>query len=92
MTTLRNEILPVKELSKRFVVAEHQKLQLLTPSKNTIEKTLVAKWGYSKVVGMKLQDVKNPRFDSSKVGDVNPISGMKYMETEFITETTWIFE
>jgi len=92
MTTLRNEILPVKELAKRFIVAEHQLLQCSTPSKNTIEKSLIAKKGYSKVVGMKLQDVKNPRFDASKVGYVNPISGMKYMETEFITETTWIFE
>lgn len=92
MTTLRNEILPVKELTKRFVVAEHKLLQCSTPSKNTIEKSVILKNGYSKVIGMKLQDVKNERFDPKKVGFVNPISGSQYMETEFKTETTWIYE
>lgn len=92
MTTLRNEILTVKELTKRFVAAEHKLIQCSTVSKNTIEKTLIKKLGFSKVIGMKIQDVKNPRFDKSKVGYVNPISGCKYMETEYITETNWIFE
>jgi len=92
MTTLRNEILPVKELSKRFVVAEHKLIQCSTASKNTIEKTAISKLGFSKVVGMKLQDVKNPRFDAKRVGEVNQLSGCKYMETEYITETTWLFE
>lgn len=41
---------------------------------------------------MKLQDLKNPRFDAKRVGEVNPISGCKYQETEYITETTWLFE
>jgi len=92
MTTLRNEILPVKELNKRFVVAEHKLIQCSTASKNTIEKTVISKLGFSKVIGMKLQDVKNPRFDAKKVGEINLISGVKYTETEFITETTWLFE
>lgn len=92
MTTLRNEILPVKELAKRFVVNEHKLIQCSTSSKNTIEKTVITKLGFSKVVGMKLQDVKNPRFDAKRVGEVNPISKCKYQETEYITETTWLFE
>ena len=92
MTTLRNEILKVKELKKMFVSEDHQLLQSSTPSKNTIQKTLVEKLGFSKVIGMKLVDVKNDRFDSTKVGYVNPISGMKYMETEYRTETSWILE
>jgi hypothetical protein len=92
MTTLRNEILKVKELKKMFVSEDHQLLQISTPSKNTIQKTLVEKLGFSKVIGMKLVDVKNDRFDSTKVGYVNPISGMKYMETEYRTETSWILE
>jgi hypothetical protein len=92
MKTLRNEILPVKELTKRFQVAEHQLLQCTTPSKNTIEKSFILKAGFTKVVGMKLEDLKNPKFDPEKVGYVNPVSGCKYQETEFITQTTWIFE
>ena len=92
MTTLRNETLKVKELSKMFLVEEHQLLQCSTTSKNTIQKTLVSKLGFSKVIGMKLVDIKNPNFDANKVGYVNPISGMKYKETEYITETSWIFE
>lgn len=74
------------------MVAEHQLLQCKNPSKNTIEKTLIAKKGFTKVVGMKLVDYKNPNFDPNKVGYVNPISGTPYMETEYRTETTWIFE
>lgn len=92
MKTLRNEIVKVKELSKRFVAAEHKLIQCSTASKSTIEKTVIAKLGFSKVIGMKLQDVKNPRFDAKRVGEVNPISGCKYQETEYITETTWLFE
>lgn len=91
MTTLRNEILPVKELTKRFIAKEHQLIQCSTPSKNTIEKTVVAKLGFSKVVGLKIEDVKNPRFDAKRVGEVST-AGCKYMETEYRTETTWIFE
>ena len=90
--TLRNEIIEVKELSKRFVAKEHQLIQCSTPSKNTIEKTVVTKLGYNKVIGLKIEDVKNPRFDSKRVGEVNPISGCKYNETEYRTETTWLFE
>ena len=92
MTTLRNEILPVKELTKRFIVAEHKLIQCSNPSKNTIEKTVITKLGFLKVTGMKLQDVKNPIFDAKRVGEVNPISGCKYQETEYITKTTWLFE
>ena len=92
MTTLRNEILPVKELTKRFQSVEYKLLQCSTPSKNTIEKTVVAKLGFSKVSGLKIEDMKNPRFDAKRVGEVNPISGCKYQETEYRTKTTWIFE
>ena len=92
MTTLRNEILPVKELAKRFISVEHKLLQCSTPSKSTIEKTVVLSNGYSRVVGLKLEDVKNPRFDAEKVGYVNPISGCKYQEQEYMTITNWIFK
>ena len=27
-----------------------------------------------------------------ELGEVNPISKCKYQETEYITETTWLFE
>jgi len=90
MTTLRNEILPVKELTKRFVTANFKSLQL--SKNNMIEKTVVSKLGFSKVIGLKIEDVKNTRFDAKRVGEVNPISGCKYTETEYITVTTWIFE
>jgi hypothetical protein len=92
MTTLRNEILPVKELTKRFVTANYKSMQLSKESKSMIEKTVVAKLGFSKVIGFKIEDVKNPRFDPKRVGEVNPISGCKYSETEYRTQTTWIFE
>lgn len=88
---LRNEILPVKELSKRFIAQEYQTIQCSTPSKSTIEKTVVAKLGFSKVIGLKIKDVKNPRFDAKRVGEVS-LAGCKYMETEYRTEATWIFE
>jgi hypothetical protein len=92
MTTLRNEILTVKELSKRFVSEEYQLLQCSTTSKNSIEKTVILKRGFSKVTGLKIEDIKNPRFDAKRVGEVNLMSGCKYQETEYITETTWLFE
>ena len=92
MTTLRNEILTVKELSKKFVSVQHKLLQCSMPSKSSIQKTVVLKNGYSRVVGLKLEDVKNPRFDPKKVGYVNPISGCKYQEQEYITVTQWLFE
>jgi hypothetical protein len=92
MTTLRNEILAVKELTKRFVTDNFKSIQLSVESKKMIEKTVVAKLGFSKVIGLKIQDVKNPRFDAKRLGEVNPISGCKYTETEYRTETTWLFE
>ena len=92
MTTLRNEIVTVKELSKRFVSAKFKSIQLSEEKNNMIEKSVVAKLGFSKVIGLKIEDVKNKRFNPEKVGYVNPISGMKYTETEYITETTWLFE
>lgn len=92
MTNLRNEILPVKELKKSFAAAEHQLIQCSTSSKNTIQKTVIAKLGFSKVVGMKLEDVKNPRFNPKRVGEINPLTKQEYKETEYRTETSWLFE
>jgi hypothetical protein len=92
MTTLRNEILTVKELTKRFVSAKFKSIQLSEEKINTIEKSVVAKLGFSKVIGLKIEDVKNERFNPKKVGYVNPISGMKYTETEYVTKATWLFE
>jgi len=93
MTTLRNEILPVKELTKRYSVNNVVLLQCSSEKQSfTIEKTVIAKRGFSKVIGLKIEDVKNPRFNPQRVGEVNPISGCKYNEKEYRTETTWIFE
>lgn len=92
MATLRNEILPVKELTKRFVTPKFKSLQLSSESNNSIEKTVISKLGFSKVIGMMVEDVKNPRFNPERVGEVHPVSGCKYLETEFITKTTWLFE
>ena len=92
MATLRNEILKVKELKRRYVTEQHQLIQCKTPSKNTIEKTQIKKLGFLKVTGMLLQDVKNPYFEIEKVGTIHPLTGMEYNETEYITETTWLFE
>ena len=93
MTTLRNEIIEVKELAKRFVAKNVMLLQCSSNVENkTIEKTIIAKRGFLKVVGLKIEDVKNERFDKSRVGEVNPISRCEYIETEYTTNTTWIFE
>jgi hypothetical protein len=93
MTTLRNEILPVKELKKRYSVNNVILLQCSSEKQtSTIEKTIIAKRGFSKVTGLQIVDVRNPRFDSKRVNEVNPISGCKYIETAYRTETTWIFE
>ena len=90
--TLRNEIIAVKELSKRFVSAKYKSLQLTEDSTfHTIEKSLVKNLGYTKVIGLQIQDVKNDRFDASKVGTVS-FAGMRYTETEFMTITKWIYE
>ena len=40
MTTLRNEILPVKELTKRFVTNSFKSIQLSTESKNMRKRML----------------------------------------------------
>jgi hypothetical protein len=92
MTTLRNEILPVKELSKRFVTASFKMLQLSSETTKSIEKTIIAKNGFSNVIGLKIQDIKNERFNPLRVGEINPISGCVYSETKFITITKWIYE
>jgi hypothetical protein len=90
MTALRNEIVPVKELAKRFVTNEFISLQLSSPSSRMIEKSVIEKRGFSKVIGLKIEDVKNPRFDPKKVNTI--IFGCKYNETEYMTQTTWLFE
>ena len=92
MTTLRNQVIEVKELKKRFVTGKIQLLQLSSETTSSIEKSVIKSRGFSKVTGLKIEDVKNPRFEASRVGEVNPISGSRYMETEFRTLTNWIFE
>jgi len=88
----KSQIIPVKELKNHYESIEHNLEQCSKPMKSTIKKTVVSKLGFSKVTGLLLETIKNPRFDKSRVGTVNPISGCEYSETEYQTLTSWIFE
>lgn len=79
METLRNEIVAVKELKNSFVSAKVNILQFKDKAGFSIQKTVVSKLGFTKVIGLKIEDVKNPRFG-------------QYGELEYRTETTWLYE
>ena len=89
MTTLRNEILPVRELKRRFVTSKYL-LAWGDETTNSIEKTVVAKNGFTTVKGLRIKDVLNTRFDESKVG--LKFCGCLYNEPKYITKIEWIFE
>ena len=89
MTTLRNEILPVRELKRRFVTSKYL-LAWGDETTNSIEKTVVAKNGFTTVKGLRIKDVLNTRFDESKVG--LKFCGCLYNEPKYVTRTEWIFE
>ena len=86
---LRNEILPVKELKRRFVTSKYL-LAWGAETTNSIEKTVVAKEGYKKVTGLKIEDVLNGYYEESKVGQ--KFCGCLYNEPKYITRTEWVFE
>lgn len=85
-------IYPVQERKNDFVVKNVTFIQCSTTENRSIRKTVILGKGFSKVTGLKSYEVKNKRFDASRVGTVNSLSGTKYTETEFITLTEWIFE
>lgn len=88
---LRNEILPVKELTKRFVSVKYRSLQLSEEKPNMIEKKQVIKLGYKKVIGLQIKDIKNPKWTKELADKLNTTSNPFYMP-EYITVNTWIFE
>ena len=89
MTTLRNEILPVRELKKRFVTDKYTTFWGHETT-GSIEKTVIAKKGFRRVVGYRIEDVPNSYYNESKVGKM--FCGVLYNEPKYITKTTWIFE
>ena len=78
---LRDEILPVKELTKRFVTAKFSQVQMSSDGACSIEKSLIKKLGYAKVTGLHIMDVKNPRLTEANAG----------RESEYITEVKWVY-
>ena len=86
---LRNEILPVRELKRRFVSSKF----LTFSGKETnssIEKTVILKDGFKAVTGLRIKDVLNSYYEESKVGQ--KFCGCLYNESKYITKTEWIFE
>tara|TARA_R110000787_G_scaffold249364_1_gene354973 strand:- start:209 stop:475 length:267 start_codon:yes stop_codon:yes gene_type:complete len=87
--TLRNEILPVRELKRRFVTPKY----LLTRGDETtssIEKTVIFKKGFKRVIGLRITDVLNSYYDESKVG--KKFCGCLYNQSKYATKTEWVFE
>ena len=64
MTTLRNEILPVRELKKRFVTDKYTTFWGHETT-GSIEKTVIAKKGFRRVVGYRIEDVPNSYYNGS---------------------------
>ena len=86
---LRNEILQVRELKRRFVSSKF----LTFSGKETnssIEKTVILKDGFKAVIGLRIKDVLNSYYEESKVGQ--KFCGCLYNESKYITKTEWIFE
>ena len=86
---LRNEILPVRGLKRRFVTPKYL-LAWGSETTNSIEKTVVSKMGFKTVTGLRIIDALNIRYDESKVG--KKFCGCLYNEPKYITKTEWIFE
>ena len=86
---LRNEILPVRELKRRFVTPKYL-LAWGLETTNSIEKTVVAKKGFKTVTGLRITDVLNSYYEESKVG--KKFCGCLYNAPKYITKTEWIFE
>ena len=87
--TLRNEVLTVRELKRRFVTSKYL-LAWGLETTNSIEKTVVAKNGFKTVTGLRITDVLNSHYDESSVGQ--KFCGCLYNEPKYITKTEWVFE
>ena len=86
---LRNEVLPVRELKKRFVTSKYVSASGKEMT-NSIEKTVVTKEGFKTVKGLRITDVLNSYYEESKVGQ--KFCGCLYNESKYTTKTEWIFK